>query len=124
VKTVRAPRTAICGSWAKATSPTGKGLTRAHGPIKNCVGFERTWYVFQQGATGVDGGVEEFHCPTVGCAPSRVTFQASRWTYVAPPFQGGLTLLDVEVAASWSVDDAGHELIFHPATGTFTSESP
>ena len=123
-KHVRAPQLASCGPWARGTSPTEEGLSTAHGRIENCVGFEGAWFVFQLGARGVNGGVEEFHCATASCTPSSVVFQSSRWTYLAPPFAGSVTLLDAEARASWSVDNTGHELLFHPATGTFSLEQP
>jgi hypothetical protein len=115
-------RMRTCGAWVESRSATGKALRAAHGPIKNCLGLDRTWFVFQLGGQGRDGGVEEFRCPTARCAPSKLSFQLSRWRYLRPPLPGGVTLLDAESPRSWSVDVAGHELLFHPATGTFTQE--
>ncbi|MGC4111743.1 MAG: hypothetical protein QM747_15265 [Nocardioides sp.] len=51
-----------------------------------------------------------------------MAFQTSRWTYLKPPFAGGVTLLDAEVRATWSVENAGHEVLFHPVIGTFSLE--
>ena len=120
---VRAPRTRTCGAWSSPDNPTGKELTAEHGEIRDCLGVGSTWFVFQLGSTEQPGGVEEFPCATGQCAPSDMTFQESRWRYVAPPFSGGVTLLGWGKGQSMIVDDEGHELLFWPGTGLFTSES-
>jgi hypothetical protein len=122
LRPIKPPRTASCGTWAESTNPTGRALIAEHGEIRDCLGLGGTWFVFELGAGGRPGGVDEFSCQRPGYAPSDVVFQASQWRCVAPPFAGGVTLLGWGRHNAMIVDNEGHELLFHPRRGSFTPE--
>jgi hypothetical protein len=98
-------------------------LTAQHGEIRDCLGLGKTWYVFELGSGSRPGGVDEFSCPGPGCTPSNAVFQESRWRYLPPPFSGGVTLLGWGMHEAMIVENAGHELLFHPRSGAFTPNS-
>lgn len=122
-RTTHSSRLVRCGSWSASSSPTGSALSSAHGEIRDCFGLGRMWIVLELGASGRPGGIDLYRCRTAGCAPSATEFQASKWNHVAPPFSGGVTLLGTGKNHTMIVDNAGHELLFHPRSGRFSSAS-
>jgi hypothetical protein len=106
-----------CAAWSGPSSATTRALTSAHGEIRDCFRDGNTWFVFELGNRTEPGGIDEFTCRTVGCAPSATWFQPSRWKHIASPYGEGMTLLRIQHDGTMIVDSAGHEVLFHPASG-------
>lgn len=122
---------AVCSSSSVPTA-TMAALAAAYGEVRSCVGVGSTWLVFELGTGTTSGGVDEYACPSPGCVPTTdgigsasqgSAASTGQWQHYDPPYPGEITLLEVLPDGSVIIDDAGHQLDFDPATGTFAGGS-
>lgn len=114
-----------CGSW-----PALRSISAQYGPGRSCFLDGPYWLYFTQGSSKSTGVVAEFSClahtgiTARNCRAGRMTNPPLRnWAVLAPPFNGAVTPLGLELANHPAVilDVAGHQITFNPVTGRFTT---
>lgn len=120
---VRSPAT--CGPWSAATAPTGRAIAAAHGPVRACMKVGTDWVIATVNTPSPPGAIGVRRCGTnPTCLDGRNDPGPNAFTWYTPPGlpSSAITILG-RSGSHLIVDAAGHQLLFDPATGSFTPDN-
>ncbi len=116
-----------CGQWSAEDGSVGSYVTAHYGDERDCGLFYGTWVITTLGLQQPDGSrssgvVALYHCAGAdsGCLDGTTDHPLNGWSFVSPPYAGGVTLLGVREPDEIIVDNAGRQMLFNVMTGEFT----
>ncbi len=118
-----------CGYADTAIGTFGTYLESKYGEIRGCGRFGDAILVMTLGLPGGDGVIAVHDCPAGVATPLPATPQSSvcldpqdptsGWTYIQPPYPGGVTPLTDRDSHTIFIDNGGHQLTFDFVTRQF-----
>ena len=121
------PTPAECGSWGSQDSP----IAEKYGEITDCGFFAGYWVITTFGQKLADGSQASGTIALYFCEPGDSTCEdgnsdppLSGWSFVSPPYEGGVTILERRARNMLVVSNGGHQLVFDLSIRQFIDDKP
>ena len=125
------PTPAKCGPWFSQDSSLGTSISDQYGELRNCGFYDGYWVITTLGkklpdASRVSGTIAVYFCEQgdATCEDGNSDHPLSGWSFISPPYEGGVTILRRLATNMLVVNNEGHQLVFDLSTRRFIDDKP
>ncbi len=120
-----------CGEWSAEYGSVGSYVIAHYGDERDCGLLDDSWVITTLGLRLTDGSraqgiIALYHCgpDDAACLDGSTDHPLAGWSFIAPPYPGGVTWMGEREPDTIIVDNGGPQLEFNVATEQFSREAP